>query len=111
MNALWRQLDCLREAGALDPLDLHLARFLVRLDGREDAAVALAAVVVSRTAAAGDVCADLRTVAGQSVAMDDATLTDAPRAPALPEWLAALRGSAPAPPITRSTPLSGSPTG
>lgn len=93
MNALWQQLDALQAAEALDPIDLQLARLLTRLDGRDDAAVALAAVVVRRAAAAGDVCVDLRQAASQPVVSGDGADVSAPYAPSLDDWMSALRGS------------------
>ena len=55
MNALWAQLDTLCAAEILDPIDVCFARFMARLDGRDDSAVCLAATMVSHAAAAGNV--------------------------------------------------------
>ncbi|MFH1176328.1 MAG: AAA family ATPase, partial [Acidobacteriota bacterium] len=57
-------LQALRVAGLLSPLDVHLARALGRLAGESDPDVLLAAALVSRQTAQGDVCLDLKAVGG-----------------------------------------------
>jgi exodeoxyribonuclease V alpha subunit len=81
-------LGTLRDAGHLTDLDVHLTGLMVRLAGTDDPAVVLAAALASHRTGEGHVCADLAAVAGGPL-LDD--VPDAPLAPALPEWLAALR--------------------
>ncbi len=59
-----------RDAGCFSELDLHFARLMSRLDGREETEVFLAAVLVSQYNRAGHVCADLAALAGRPVGTD-----------------------------------------
>ncbi|HEV7732907.1 MAG TPA: exodeoxyribonuclease V subunit alpha [Candidatus Binatia bacterium] len=83
-------LERLCADGHLAALDLHFARFLARLAGDASPELLLGACLASRHTAAGHVCLDLRTLAGRPIADD---VADAPVAPALDRWMAALRGS------------------
>ena len=58
------QLEELQRAGAVGEIDVALARLLARLDGGAGDEVALAACLASSAVAEGDVCANLRRVAG-----------------------------------------------
>ena len=51
-------------SGLFSAADLHFARLIARLGGTDDERVALAAALVSRAAADGDVCLDLNRLAG-----------------------------------------------
>jgi exodeoxyribonuclease V alpha subunit len=93
VRPLWAELQALVAAGRLPAIDLHFARFVARLDGRDDPHLVLAAVVVSQLAAAGHVCADLRALAGQPIVAIDPPGSPVPVAPALAPWVAALRAS------------------
>ena len=68
-------------------IDRHFARLIARLAGREAPALAAAAALASRATGSGDVCIDLAEFAGRAV--PGCSLT----APALDEWIAALRNS------------------
>ncbi len=79
------------DSPAFADIDRHFARFLERLVGGANPLLALAAALVSRSRGQGNICLDLRTVAG-TLFPDDVAAQD-PRWP-LPEadpWLAALR--------------------
>lgn len=82
-------------AGVFAPLDVHLARTLVRLVGEEaDTTLLLGVGVASRVVRGGHVCADLRVLAGAPVLDDDDEPVGALRWPPLGPWRAALQGSA-----------------
>lgn len=84
------RLAALRDAGHLTDLDVHLADVLARL-ARDDAPALLwAAALVSHRTGEGHVCADLAAAAGRPL-VDGAA--DAPVAPELAAWTAALRGT------------------
>lgn len=83
-----------RAAGAIRDLDYYLAAHLLALAPRPSAELALAVAAVSRANGDGDVCLDLRAVAGGEV------LREAPQAdwrglvaPPLPQWIESLHGS------------------
>ena len=67
--------------------DLHFARFIARFGGADDEALLLAAALVSRATAAGDVCLDLKAWAGRSLGGSRRDLGCPPEE----RWLAALR--------------------
>ncbi|MDX1656313.1 MAG: AAA family ATPase, partial [Candidatus Competibacteraceae bacterium] len=77
--------------GALEPLEVHFARLMERLDGRGDPALVLGAVLTSHLTASGHVCADLRELAGRLVL--EAEGAEPLLAPDLPHWIARLRDS------------------
>ena len=85
------QLAALRDAGHLTDLDIHLADLLVRLSGGDDPRLRLAAALVSHRTGEGHVCADLAATAGRPIVEG---VPDAPVAPDLAAWTAALRVSA-----------------
>ena len=85
------QLAALRDAGHLTDLDIHLADLLVRLSGGDDPRLRLAAALVSHRTGEGHVCADLAATAGRPIVEG---VADAPVAPDLAAWTAALRVSA-----------------
>ncbi len=64
----WPELDWLREAEVLAPLDVHFARTLARLAGDARPEVLLAAALASRAVQQGHVCLDLARWAGRPVA-------------------------------------------
>ncbi len=84
------QLAALRDAGHLTDLDVHLADLLARLSGGEVPELSLAAALVSHRTGEGHVCADLTAAAGRPL-VDAAA--DAPVAPDLASWTAALRAT------------------
>jgi exodeoxyribonuclease V alpha subunit len=82
------QLAALRDAGHLTDLDIHLADLLARLSGGDDPRLRLAAALVSHRTGEGHVCADLAASAGRPLVEG---VPDAPVAPDLAAWMAALR--------------------
>jgi exodeoxyribonuclease V alpha subunit len=58
-------------AGVFDPLDVHFADFLVRLNGASSPPLRLAALLVSRAGRAGHICLNLADVAGRLLAPED----------------------------------------
>ena len=82
--------DSLHAEGAISHLDRVFARLMARLAGSGDGALELAAALVSRASAEGNICLDLAGLAGGPAA--DAPC--APRCPALEPWVAALSRSA-----------------
>lgn len=68
-------------------LDRHFARLIERLSGRDDPRLFAAASLASRATGNGDVCVDLAEFAGRPVPGCEVT------APALDQWIAALRNS------------------
>ncbi|MDI6774223.1 MAG: exodeoxyribonuclease V subunit alpha [Verrucomicrobiota bacterium] len=97
----------LREAGALRPMDLHFAEFARRVSGSSDERLLLAAALVSRVTADGNICLRLDLVAGSEFPaelpdeVEDETgervagqARALVRLPPLEEWLAALRAPA-----------------
>ncbi len=85
--------DALLEAGALSPLDLHLARTVARLGGDENDLVLLGAAVASRWTGRGHVCVDLPEVVRGDVADADGSVIESLAWPPLERWLDALRAS------------------
>jgi exodeoxyribonuclease V alpha subunit len=83
-------VDSLRAAGAISNLDRSFALLMARLAGSGDGALALAAALVSRASAEGNICLDLAGLAGEPVAAGEAS----PRCPALNPWISALRRTA-----------------
>jgi len=83
-------VDSLLAAGAVSNLDRCFALLMARLAGSEDGALALAAALVSRASAEGNICLDLAGLAGGPAAEGEAS----PRCPALKPWISALRQSA-----------------
>ncbi len=86
-------LQVLMETGRLPPLAYYFARFIAGGCGAgEDSVLALSAALVSARGLDGDVCVELPTQAGRVLFAEDAR-TDAggPVAPALADWLTALR--------------------
>jgi exodeoxyribonuclease V alpha subunit len=82
-------VDSLHAAGAISDLDRCFARLMVRLSTPGDGALALAAALVSRASAGGDICLDLARPAGGPLSAAQAAL----RCPALEQWIPALRKS------------------
>ncbi|MCU0558863.1 MAG: exodeoxyribonuclease V subunit alpha [Desulfobacterales bacterium] len=75
-----------RDTGLFSAADLHFARLIARLAAAADEGVALAAALVSRAAAAGDVCLDLNRLAGGNLSENASPLT----LPPAEAWLSAL---------------------
>ena len=79
-------LQQFRQAGRITTLDLHFARLMQRLDGRDSSDLALAAALVSNACGQGDVCLDLSAIAGEPL-------------PTYEDWL----------PLLQQSPVVGSP--
>ncbi|SMC21689.1 DNA helicase/exodeoxyribonuclease V, alpha subunit [Desulfacinum hydrothermale DSM 13146] len=89
-------LERLREGvrkGLLRSLDWQFARWVSRISGEKRDAVLLAAALVSLRLAEGDVCVDLAQYAGRPLFSDAPVKDGAVGAPALHDWLKALRAS------------------
>lgn len=86
-------LALLEEGGALEPLDVELARTLCRLANEAAPELALAVALASREVQAGHVCADLARLADTPL-LDAAGESLGPRLPALAPWLEQLGRSA-----------------
>jgi exodeoxyribonuclease V alpha subunit len=82
-------IDTLHAAGALSDLDRSFARLMMRLSGSGDGALALAAALVSRASAEGDICLELSRLAGGLVPAGQTAL----RCPMLKQWISMLRKS------------------
>jgi exodeoxyribonuclease V alpha subunit len=87
-----KRIPALYEAGCFLPIDIHFARLMNRLAGKDSPEVALAAALVSRAAREGNVCLDLYAVAGKKLYDDDGT-TPAVIGPDGDEWCGHLRDS------------------
>ena len=84
MNA--ELVDSLHAAGAISDLDRCFARLMARLAGSGDGALALAAALVSRASAEGDICLDLARLAGGSISAGETAI----RCPDLEQWISSL---------------------
>jgi exodeoxyribonuclease V alpha subunit len=82
-------VEPLHAAGALSDLDRSFARLMARLSGPDDGALELAAALVSRASAEGNICLELTGYAGASLAGGKTTL----RCPDFERWVSALRKS------------------
>lgn len=85
-------LQRLERAGALDVLDVELARSLARLAGESDPQIGLAVALASRALREGHVCAELRALAGTPVRDEQGEETGL-RCPELERWAEALQRS------------------
>ena len=73
-------------------IDRHFANFVLRLEGRDNAHLWLAAALVSNATQAGNVCLDLAALAGKPLLEGEVTAST-PCAPGLFDWLKALKQS------------------
>lgn len=72
-------------------IDRHFANFLLRLEGREDQRLWLAAALASNATQSGNVCVDLKVIAGRPLAIEEEQGTDSCRAPELWDWVNGLK--------------------
>lgn len=86
-------LDQLRDAGTLDPLDVHFARTACRLADDEHDELLLAAALASRAPGHGHVCADLRRLVTSPPADGEGAPIEDAAWPALEPWLTRIRAS------------------
>ena len=73
-------------------IDRHFANFVLRLEGRDNADLWLAAALVSDATQSGNVCLDLAALAGKPL-LDGEVTANTPCAPDLSDWLKALKQS------------------
>ncbi len=78
--------------GLLSAIDVHFAKFISGFGPDKDADIFLAAVLVSRATAGGDICLDLTTVAGKPM-LDDHNGSFPTVCPQLDVWLEKLKSS------------------
>src|SRR5262245_29574148 len=71
-------------------IDRHFANFVLRLEGRDNPHLWLAAALVSNATQSGNVCLDLAAIAGKPLLEGEVT-ADTPCAPDLSDWLKALK--------------------
>ena len=83
----------LLECEMFSELDRHFGRFMGRLSGALNPEVMLAAALTSRSQGLGNICLDLRTMAGTSFPDDDSVAGPRIELPSLDAWVAALRRS------------------
>ena len=74
-------------------IDRHFADFLLRLEGREDPRLWLAAALASNATQSGNVCVDLETIAGKPLPKQEEQTADSACAPDLSDWVNALKQS------------------
>jgi len=77
-----------------DPLDIHFARFMARLDGGSSTAVLAAALLASRATRLGHVCFPLAEAAGRPLAGSEGLPGGPFVCPSLASWTALLRETA-----------------
>jgi exodeoxyribonuclease V alpha subunit len=84
LERLWR-------AGSITDLDWHFVRLIARLSERQEPELLLAACLVSHSTGAGNVCVDLRMLAGRPILEvgDGCSIT----APTYNRWIAVLKQS------------------
>ncbi|HNT56842.1 MAG TPA: hypothetical protein PKL99_03080, partial [Syntrophales bacterium] len=90
---------------AFDPLDIHFARFMARLDGGSSTAVPAAALLVSRATRLGHVCFPLAAAAGRPLAGSEGLPGGPFLCPSLASWTALLRETVVAGRPGEATPL------
>jgi exodeoxyribonuclease V alpha subunit len=78
-------IQYLVDHGFFSELDIHFARLMARLSGKEDEDVFLAAALVSRATGEGHVCLDLSSVDGRPLVAGESG-TDGFVCPRLDEW-------------------------
>jgi len=83
------RLEKLHRLGVIADLDLHFAVLMTKLDGSNNPALALAAALASQRIGRGDVCLDLRGVAGTILGPPEASI----QVPELETWIHSLRAS------------------
>ena len=90
-------LDVMTTESALNQLDRfteidrHFADFLLRLEGKEDRSLWLAAALASNATQSGNVCVDLRAIAGKPIPVEDGRMAGSTCAPDLSDWTSALK--------------------
>jgi exodeoxyribonuclease V alpha subunit len=72
-------------------IDRHFADFLVRLEGRDDPRLWLAAALASNATQSGNVCVDLEAIAGKPLPIQREHTADSASAPDLLNWVNVLK--------------------
>ena len=72
-------------------IDRHFANFLLRLEGKQDRRLWLAAALVSNATQSGNVCVDLGAIAGTTTPVADGRTTASTCATDLSDWMSALK--------------------
>jgi exodeoxyribonuclease V alpha subunit len=93
MTTLPETIRRLADAGALAPLDVHLAEMLGRRSGCTDADALLGVAVASHAVGVGHVCADLAAVTSEPAHAADGSLVEDVPWPPLERWKEALRAA------------------
>ncbi len=83
------ELNYLKEQEILSNLDVHFARFMVKLSQNNDPLFAWSAALVSNWTSRGHICVDLPQLADKPLPID---IEKSPICPALDRWKAALTG-------------------
>lgn len=83
------ELNYLKEQGILSSLDVHFARFMVKLSQNNDPLFAWSAALVSNWTSRGHICVDLPQLANKPLPID---IEKSPICPALDRWKSALHG-------------------
>ncbi len=83
------ELNYLKEQEILSSLDVHFARFMVKLSQNNDPLFAWSAALVSNWTSRGHICVDLPQLADKPLPID---IEKSPICPALDRWKAALTG-------------------
>ena len=81
-------IDSLVKADIFSPLDLHFARLMAGLSGKNGEELFLAAALVSHYQGEGHICFDLSSMAGKKIREED---PDSPACPKLGKWLSSLK--------------------
>src|SRR3990172_5016521 len=74
-------------------IDRHFADFLLRLEGRKDPRLWLAAALASNATQSGNICLDLESIAGKPLPKQEAQTADSGCAPDLSDWVCVLKQS------------------
>lgn len=74
-------------------IDRHFADFLLRLEGREDTRLWLAAAFASNATQSGNVCVDLEAIAGKPLPKQEELTAESACAPDLSDWVSVLKRS------------------
>jgi exodeoxyribonuclease V alpha subunit len=80
--------DSVARSNTFSPLDLHFARLMTRVSGRDTEELFLAAALASHYQGEGHICFDLSTMAGKRIQEGE---PDSPACPKLEKWLSILR--------------------
>jgi exodeoxyribonuclease V alpha subunit len=80
-----------KELDRFTDIDRHFAGFLLRLEGKQDRRLWLAAALVSSATQSGNVCVDLGAISGKPIPVEDARTAGSTSAPDLSDWMDGLK--------------------